>query len=378
MQNVGMKNWAKWSVAAAAVFAGAGVVFAHDESGGKKAPPPDALAVTTLVRTGEGDHMYQNVPEWCKMPGGTVSLGASTHGGIVEDKAGNIYFSMDGGDVGIYVFKPDGTQLKTLGNKDMTGIHGMCINTEGDEQFIYASNVRTQKGIKMKLDGTVVWEIGFDKVNESGKYANAGQYHPTAIAVGPDGSVFICDGYGTSWIHKFDKDQKYVKSFGGKGTEPGKFQTCHGIGLDTRGEKPLLLICDRENRRIQHFDLDGNFVKVIAENLRRPCAPSFHGDHVAIAELEGRVTILDKDNKEIAHLGDNPDHGQWATNRVDPKDFKPGIFTSPHGVAFAHDGNIYVMDWNVSGRMSKFMPVEGEKKAQASAKAEKKVDVASR
>jgi len=120
---------------------------------------------------------------------------------------------------------------------------------------------------------------------ESGKYKDAKQYHPTGIAVGPDGSVYVADGYGQNWVHKFDKDQKYVKSFGGLGEEPGKFKTCHGIALDRRGGKNLLLVSDRENKRLQHFDLDGNFVAVIAENLRRPCCVSFFGDHVVIAEL---------------------------------------------------------------------------------------------
>ena len=91
------------------------------------------------------------------------------------------------------------------------------------------------------------------------------------------------------------------------------------------------------------------------------------------------VTILDKDNKEVAHLGDNPDHGQWATNKVDPKDFKPGIFTAPHGVCFAHDGNVYVMDGNLSGRLSKFKPVAaGEAKQQAATAADTATNVASR
>jgi DNA-binding beta-propeller fold protein YncE len=212
-----------------------------------------------------------------------------------------------------------------------------------------------------------VWAVGFDKVKESGKYQNEGEFNPTGVAVGPDGSLYIADGYGANWVHRFDKDQKYVSSFGGPGAEPGKFQTCHGIGLDKRGEKPLLLVCDRANRRLQHFDLDGKFVAVIAENLRLPCAVSFHGDKVAIAELEGRVTILDKDNKEVAHLGDNPDPAQRANYNVPPAEMKPGIFTAPHGVSFDHAGNVYVMDWNASGRVSKFKHVGAEKKQQASA-----------
>ena len=350
----------------ATVLAAGGGTLAHEGVDHTHAPA-DALAITEAVRTGAGEHTYESVPNWCQMPEGRQTLGP-THGGIVEDKEGNIYFTMDGGPSAILVYKPDGKFVRAIGDEKLTGIHGLCINDEGGEQFLYAAHLKGKQALKMKLDGTVVWSIPFEKVNESGKYRNQGQFSPTAIAVGPDGAVYIADGYGQNWIHRFDKDQKYVASFGGQGTEPGKFKTCHGLALDKRGEKPLLLVADRENRRLQHFDLDGKFVAVVTEGLRRPCSLSFHDGRVAIAELEARVTILDKDNKQVAHLGDNPNRDHWANYNVAPADWKPGIFTAPHGVSFDRQGNVYVMDWNSSGRLSKFKPVDGVK-TQAAAPA---------
>jgi DNA-binding beta-propeller fold protein YncE len=349
-------------------------VWAHD--GPRIHAPFDPLALVAVVRTGAGEHTYESVPDWCKMPPGREYVG-STHGGVVEDKDGNIYFTMDGGGEGILVYKPDGTFLKALGGEKLTGIHGLNINDENGEQFLYAAQPKHKRAVKLKLDGTEVWQIPFEEVNKSGKYQDPGRFVPTSVVAGPDGSVFIADGYGSNWIHKFDKDQKYVSSFGGPGKEPGQFTTCHGIGLDKRGEKPLLLVCDRENRRLQHFDLDGKFVAVVAENLRRPCSLSIHGDYVAVAELEARVVILDKNNKEVAHLGDNPEKGQWAKFDVPPTDWKPGIFTAPHGVSFDKAGDVYVMDWNKSGRLSKFKRVGGEAK-QAAAKAGAEPRVAAR
>ena len=326
--------------------------------------PADALSVTQAVRTGAGDNTYESVPNWCHLPEGRQTLGP-THGGVVEDKDGNILFTMDGGPHAIMVYKPDGTFVRAVGDEKLTGIHGLCLNDEGGEQFIYAAHLKGRQALKLKLDGTVVWSIPFEKVNESGKYQKKEQFSPTAIAVAPDGSVFVADGYGQNWVHKFDKDQKYVTSFGGPGKEPGKFNTCHGLAIDTRGGKPVLLVADRANRRLQHFDFDGKFLDVAAENLRLPCAMSFRNGQVAVAELEGRVTILDKDNKEVAHLGDNPDLKQRANYNVPPDRWKPGIFTAPHGVTFDHEGNVYVMDWNSSGRVSKFKPIEADKKQAA-------------
>ena len=324
--------------------------------------PADAAAVTACVRTGTGDNTYETVPNWCQIPRGEKTLGP-THGGIVVDKKGLIYFSMDAGPHGILVYSPDGKFQRGIAEK-FTGIHGLAIREEGGEEFIYAAHLAGKQAVKLKTDGTVVWKIGFDKLKDSGKYKEQGQYSPTAIAVGPNGDVYIADGYGQNWIHQFDKDQKYVRSFGGRGKEPGKFETCHGLALDTRGDKPLLLVCDRENRRLQHFDLDGKFVKVVTENLRRPCSLSFHKDRVVIAELEARVTILDGQNKQVAHLGDNPNKDHWAQYRVPPEQWKPGIFTAPHGVSFDKDGNVYVMDWNESGRVSKLNRVSQQAGAE--------------
>ena len=315
--------------------------------------PPDALAVTQLVRTGSGKDAYVTVPNWCQIPADRTGTLGPTHGGIVIPKNGEVYFSMDGGPTALMVYSPEGKFLRGVGDKTLTGIHGMALREEDGEEFIYAAHLAGRRAVKIKLDGTLVWELPFERFKESGKYKDAGQFAPTAIAVGPDGRVFVADGYGQNWVHQFDKDQKYVKSFGGPGKEPGKFQTCHGLGLDTRSGKPLLLVCDRANRRLQHFDLDGNFVAVITEGLRLPCSVSIHGDHVAIAELEGRVAIIDKTNKVVSVLGDNPVVEQRANFTVPPAQWKPGVFTAPHGVCYDKDQNLYVMDWNQSGRVSR-------------------------
>ena len=154
-------------------------------------------------------------------------------------------------------------------------------------------------------------------------------------------------------MHKFDAAGKLLKSFGSKGKEEQQFDTPHGLAIDTRFGAPRLLVADRAKNRLVHFDLEGNWIGVHASNLRLPCAVSILGDDVAVAELKARVTILDKTGTPVAFLGDNPNKAQWANFKVPPQEQKLGIFTAPHGLSFDKAGNLYVQDWNVSGRVTK-------------------------
>ena len=145
----------------------------------------------------------------------------------------------------------------------------------------------------------------------------------TAVTVAPDGAVFAAMGYGSQLIHKFDASGKLLKTFGAKGNGDGQFNTCHGLTIDTRFGAPRLLVADRGNRRLCHLDLEGNWIGVHASNLRLPCSFSWHGEYLAVAELEARAVILDKSGTPVAFLGDNPDRKQWANFGVKPEATAP-------------------------------------------------------
>ena len=122
--------------------------------------------------------------------------------------------------------------------------------------------------------------------------------------------------------------------------------------LDNRFDPPRLFVCDRGNNRILHLQLDGTIIgDVPAEGLRRPSSASFHGDYVAVAEIAGRVSVLNKEGKVVAVLGVNDTEGQTNTNKVAPADWRAGVVTSPHGVTFDAQGNIMECEWNSSGRV---------------------------
>ena len=291
---------------------------------------------------------YKLVENWCKPPAGKKTIGNS-HGEIRLDKAGNVYVSTETEDGAIQVYAQDGTFVRSIAN-DYPGIHGFVIHEDEGEEFIYAAHLKGSQVLKMRLDGTVVLKIpkssfpedklGKEKKRrkkkgkKNEKKKRGTRLKVTSVDVAPNGDIYAVDGYGKDFIHRFDKTGKHIASFGGRG-EPYKLKNCHKIFIDPRFSPARLLLCDRVNLRLVHLDLEGNLLGEAARDLRRPSSATFFGDWVAIAEIAGRVSILDKAGKTLATLGTNETKGQINTNRVKPEQWKPGVFTAPHGIAFA-------------------------------------------
>ena len=309
----------------------------------------------TLMTTGNGEWTYHVVPGWGQLPQGTTFGG--THGGIAKDKAGHLYVSTQS-STGVLVYDGDGRFIKTIAG-EYPEVHSLVYAEEAGTEYFYAT---VQKGtpqenwlfVKMKTDGTVVQKI--TAPSEAGFHA-PNEWRLTAAVPGPDGSIYIANGYGDSRIFKFDKAGNYLAAYSGKGTADGLCNCSHGLAVDMRYGQPLLLVCDRENRRLSHYDFDGKLVGNITLHLRRPCQVSFWGDYAVVSELEGRVTILDKGNVPVAFLGDNPLRDQWANYKVPPSDIAPVCFSAAHGCFVDQEANIYVSDWNQSGRVTKLTRV---------------------
>ena len=270
------------------------------------------------------------------------------HGGTVIDKEGNIYITTDT-ERGILVFSHDGKFLRAFGP---TRIHGLELRNEKGVEYIYGARPNDHEVLKLSLDGTIEWTIHYPK--EAGIYTNANGFKPCAVTVGPNGSIYVADGYGANYVLIFDRDRNFVKAFGGPGEAEGKFKTCHGIALDTRQGKPLLFICNRNNNRVEYWDLDGNFVKVIQKDMRMPAAVNIRGDYAVIPELQGRVSLLDKDGNIVAQMGDNPNPKQRANYGLPPDQWQDGICNSPHGAALDKNGDIIVTEWSKFGHIHKF------------------------
>jgi hypothetical protein len=332
------------AVGATALAAGNGPLFLHAED---KADKRKAVI-------GHGNYRYECDHEWGKLP--SHVQWQTTHGVCVDD-AGLVYIKHQGyGDAvmdTIVVFDPQGRCVRTFGKEYHKGGHGIDLRKEGGEEFLYLSDIHNRQVVKTNLNGEVVWKRSYPK--EPGVYKDANGYRPTNVAFAPDGGFYVGDGYGSHYIHQYDKEAKWVRTWGGEGTAPGKMRTPHGLWLDDRpGRKAALVVADRANARLQYFSLDGKHEGFV-NDLLFPAHFDIRGEVLMVPDLHARVSLFDKDNKPIVHLGDDK---AWIEEvkkfqvRADPKRWQAGKFVHPHDACFDKDGNIYVVEWVQTGRVS--------------------------
>jgi hypothetical protein len=308
---------------------------------------------TRPVRMGCGLMTFDTVPGWGLGPDGKSVIGPC-HGSVVVDKEGNIYTSAR---AGVFVFSPDGQVVRRFLGETYSDIHDMKIRAEPGGEFIYGARNNNAEGVKFDArTGKVVLRLPFPE--ESGLELK--QFKPTAITVAPDGDIYLADGYASDHIFRFDNAGKYRSHFGAKGNGLKEFNTAHGMALDTRYDPPRLLICDRNHQpkgRLLHYSLDGEFLAEVVTGLGMPTSAAVWGDFVSVPDLHGRLVILDRTNTIIAVLGNNPDPATGRSYNVPQERWVEGVFSGTHGSSWDRDGNLYVQDWNVSGRIMKLVRV---------------------
>src|SRR5438874_5969270 len=343
------RSFIKQTLGAAAALGAAPLILAAKE---------DNMSNPVL---GSGRHTYELVPNWAKIPD-DIKLGF-THGVCVDSQ--NRVYIFNQSTNAMVVFDEDGNFIRSYNDGYEKGAHGLTLVKEGGEEFLwicdYAPPARVRK---MTLDGKEVLTLKHPPMPEV--YPEVKNYIPTNVAPIPGGDIYVADGYGRSWIHQYSNSGEYIRSFGGKQEAkgqndlPGKFNCPHGIMIDTRGKEPVVLVADRQNVRLQTLDLQGNPVAQFGrENLRHPCHFDLlpNGD-LLIPDLHGRVTIFDKDNQLVAHLGDNPGIEKEKGYPNLPQDtWKPDKFISPHSACWDKRGDLYVVEWIRIGRITKLKHV---------------------
>ena len=313
-----------------------------------------AAALVALLAAPQAANNYTVVADWLKLPDGRTQLG-NQHGDVAVSSAGEVYVSVQDPAAGLQVYSPEGKFLRNV-NGAPSDFHGFVIRTDAEGEFIYGATLRGQTIVKMTLDGAIVMTIGSSAIPDQFKIRNARSNRLalllTGLDVAPNGDIYVTDGYASDYIHRFDKNGKYLASFGGK-QAPYSFNTLHKLAIDRRFQPARLIACDRANNRVVHLSLEGAFLGVVAKDLLLPAAIVIDGDNAIVGELNGRVTVLDKSGAVVTRVGTNTDQG-IGTNKIPPDQWRPGLVLSPHGVALNARGDLFVSEFSAFGRVHRF------------------------
>ena len=286
--------------------------------------------------------------------------------GIASDSDGRVYL-FTRSEHGVVVHNPDGTYHASWGKGLYDKAHGIRI--VGDSVFIADMFGHTVH--KCSLDGEVRLvlgsrghpsDTGYDRAhvaNLTTIVRSGGPFNSPAMAMpGPNGDIYVADGYGNARIHRFSPEGELINSWGTPGSGPGQFMCVHSLWVHTDGR---IFACDRENNRIQIFDADGALVEIWSDIFRPDDICIDRNDRVFIGQefmragqprMEGgtydssrpsMVTVRDLGGAELATWGSQDE-------------FAPGYFMSAHSLCTDPAGNLFVAETPASDLATKYRP----------------------
>ena len=278
---------------------------------------------------------YEPVFGWPSLPHGVKFVEATSVGVDSQDR---VYVFNRGPDP-MMVFDRDGNFLTTWGKGTFKRPHDVTVDADDN---LWLADDMDHSIRKTTPEGEVLMTLG-----TPGAPAPAHQggmfNRPTQAAIHPaTGDIFVSDGYGNSHIHRFDKDGKHIKTWGGPGTDPGQFSLPHNICM--LGEDKVV-VCDRENFRMQVFTTDGEFVE--QWHMHRPmgleagkgedtniyvCESGAPPVMAGVPNLGQRVKVLDRQGDEVLRFG-NVHSGEG-----------PDQFLAPHSTSVDSHGDVYVAE----------------------------------
>ncbi len=273
---------------------------------------------------GQSEESYRLVGEWAAFPEG-IEFGPVAS--IAHAADGTLHV-LRRGEPAFFTLDRSGKYLRAWGEQLFEWSHGLRVDRNG---FIWATDGRAHEVMKFSPAGKRLMTLGKRGVAGDGPDTFN---RPTDVVVAENGDFFVTDGYGNSRVVKFDRNGKYIKTWGTKGTAPGQFNLPHTLVMDSRGR---LLVGDRENHRIQVFDQDGNFLEQWT-SLGAPYGLYITPDDTLFM-VEGEVDdllIVDGLTGRLRERIDGLDNSHWVS--VDP------------------DGNVYVAEVRPGMSIKKFVP----------------------
>jgi sugar lactone lactonase YvrE len=278
---------------------------------------------------------YTAVPDPLALPAGSGAPAATAF-----DSMGNM-FVLTRGPISFFEFDANGNFLRSFGEGMFTRSHGLFIDKDDN---LWATDVGGHIVQKLNPRGQVLLTLGIK--GQAGEWNEAAQSRrlnePNGVLTGRNGDIFVVQGHtpgpkGDPRVLKFDKSGSFIKSWGGKGTEPGKFEVAHSIAIGAQGQ---LWVTDRENQRIQIFTQDGVYVKEL-KYAGLPCSLNIGSQYIFMVNgFAGQLLRMDLNGNVLAAVG-RPGTGV-------------GEFGEAHAISVSPKGEIWVAD-TVNSALQKFV-----------------------
>ena len=258
--------------------------------------------VTGLV-VGTSEYVYDVVRPWGRLPDG-MRFGPVSN--VAVDSRDRVYVYQRE-DPPVLVFDSDGRFVTAWGTGRLIDAHGLYI---APDDHIYLCNRDEHEVLKLTPEGKIVLTLG-----QRGKPALQAPFnHPTDVAVGPDGSIYVSDGYGNSAVHRFSPDGRHLLSWGTPGAGRGQFTTPHAVWVDARAR---VFVADRENNRVQLFSPEGDYYGEWGDLYHPMDIYIDRGGTVYVTDQIPRITMFSPEGKLLArgrpvNVGA---HGVWGDSQ---------------------------------------------------------------
>jgi sugar lactone lactonase YvrE len=313
--------------------------------------------VTTEAHTrelrGPGGRVYTPLEDWLQLPAGWSACDVP---GVTIGPEDRVYLITRGncphsGDHPVIVLEPDGTFVRSFGEGLFEFTHAIAFGVDG---MLYCTDVAGHRIQVFTPEGAHVRTIaGPTSPSDTGFTTDfrtivraAGPFNqPTKMVTAANGDLFASDGYANARVHHFTPGGDLRKSWGAPGDGHGAFNIPHSV-LVLPDER--VLVCDRENNRIQIFDLNGKYLEEWSDLARPDDVCVDDAGNVYVAELGERAALYPF--MEIPYGNDRPARvsvldlqGQVLMRWGDTLD-SPIQFDAPHGIAVDSRGNIYVSE----------------------------------
>jgi hypothetical protein len=288
-----------------------------------------------MTIVGSGNYKYERVPLWPNMPK-YWAFGAASDGAV--NSRDEVYI-FSRGKHPVTIWDTEGNFISSWGEGTFSANpHGIYI-APNDNVWLVDRDYHIAS--EYTPGGELLRTLG-EKLAPAPSFSGLPFNMPSGLAVAPNGELFVSDGYGGHRVHKFSSDGRLLLSWGKQGTGPGEFALLHNIWVD---KDSRVIICDRENDRIQIFDDSGHFLEEWTD-LSKPGDVWINNDLVYCVEQGGHGGV------SIWTLGGDL-VSRWKIDESPGK----GTILGGHGIAVDSTGSIYVTEIGDGERVSKFVRV---------------------